>query len=129
MMTIVAKGDNNPHKPIPKEWEDGQSSWEEFGHNNNPDICGLPLLTVAEWEVGRYWERNTPVLVSGVTDGRAALARHVRVSAWNDDNHEQTLVLAHARASGVSAGLHSSRRDRYVPDRGDGQALGWMGGG
>jgi hypothetical protein len=74
IMTIVAEGDNNPYNPIPKEWEDGQSSWEEFGHDNNPDICGLPLLSVAEWENGRYWERNKPVLVSGVTDGWAALS-------------------------------------------------------
>ena len=70
---IVADGDNNPYNPIPVEWEDGQSSWEEYGHDNNPDICGLPLLTVAEWESGRYWERNKPVLVSGVTNGWAAL--------------------------------------------------------
>ena len=70
---IVADGDNNPYNPIPVEWEDGQSSWEEYGHDNNPDICGLPLLTVAEWESGRYWERNKPVLVSGLTNGWAAL--------------------------------------------------------
>ena len=55
------------------EWEDGPSSWDEFGHNNDPDVCGLPVLTVEEWEAGRYWEKGQPVLVKNVTDGWAAL--------------------------------------------------------
>lgn len=74
IMTILPADIINPYNQIPVEWEDGHSSWEEFGHDNNPEICGLPLLTVTEWESGRYWERNTPVLVSGVTNGWAALS-------------------------------------------------------
>ena len=57
-----------------QEWEDGPSSWEEFGHDNDPNVCGLPLLTVEEWEAGRHWLGDKPVLVSGVTDGWAALS-------------------------------------------------------
>lgn len=56
-----------------QEWEDGPSSWEEFGHDNDPSVCGLPVLTVKEWEEGRYWEGMKPVLVSDVTDGWPAL--------------------------------------------------------
>jgi len=56
-----------------REWEDGRASWEEFGHDNDPDVCGLPVLTVEEWEAGKHWERNRPVLVRNVTDGWAAL--------------------------------------------------------
>ncbi|KAL7427590.1 LOW QUALITY PROTEIN: hypothetical protein ACHAXH_001094 [Discostella pseudostelligera] len=48
-------------------WEDGPSSWSEFGHDNAPDICRLPLISVEEWESGRYWERDTPVMVANVT--------------------------------------------------------------
>ena len=55
------------------EWEDGPSSWEEFGHDNAPDICGVQVLTVEEWEEGRYWEGGKPVIVKNVTDGWAAL--------------------------------------------------------
>ena len=55
------------------EWEDGPTSWEEFGHDNDPAVCGLPVLTVEEWEAGKYWEGNKPVLVKNVTDGWAAL--------------------------------------------------------
>lgn len=55
------------------EWEDGPASWEEFGHDNDPDVCGLPRLTVEEWEAGRHWEGSRPVLVKDVTKGWAAL--------------------------------------------------------
>jgi hypothetical protein len=55
------------------EWEDGPSSWDEFGHDNAPDICGVQVLTVQEWEEGRYWAGNKPVIVKNVTDGWAAL--------------------------------------------------------
>ena len=55
------------------EWEDGPSSWDEFGHDNAPDICGVQVLTVQEWEEGRYWAGNKPVIVMNVTDGWAAL--------------------------------------------------------
>jgi hypothetical protein len=55
------------------EWEDGPSSWEEFGHDNDPSVCGVQLLTVEEWEAGRYWEGKKPVLVTGVTDDWPAL--------------------------------------------------------
>eukprot|EP00581_Thalassiosira_minuscula_P008321 CAMPEP_0183703902 /NCGR_PEP_ID=MMETSP0737-20130205/1453_1 /TAXON_ID=385413 /ORGANISM="Thalassiosira miniscula, Strain CCMP1093" /LENGTH=453 /DNA_ID=CAMNT_0025930705 /DNA_START=18 /DNA_END=1379 /DNA_ORIENTATION=- len=53
-------------------WEDGPSSWQEFGHDNDPNVCGLPVLTVEEWEAGKYWEGNKPVIVKNVTDGWAA---------------------------------------------------------
>ncbi|KAL7467087.1 hypothetical protein ACHAXS_007352 [Conticribra weissflogii] len=55
------------------EWEDGPASREEFDHDNAPDVCGIPVLTVEEWEAGRYWEGSKPVLVKNVTDGWAAL--------------------------------------------------------
>jgi hypothetical protein len=55
------------------EWEDGPSSWDEFGHDNAPDICGLQVITVEEWEAGRYWEGKKPVIVKNVTEGWAAL--------------------------------------------------------
>ena len=58
---------------LPAQWEDGPSSWDEFGHDNDPSVCGLRMLTVKEWEAGRYWEGREPVLVSGVTDGWPAL--------------------------------------------------------
>jgi hypothetical protein len=58
---------------LPFEWEDGPSSWEEFGHDNDPSVCGLRVLTVKEWEAGKYWEGREPVLVSGVTEGWPAL--------------------------------------------------------
>ena len=41
-------------------WEDGPASWEEFGHDNAPDVCGVPRLTVEEWEAGRYWVDTGP---------------------------------------------------------------------
>ena len=53
----------------PVEWEDGPSSWDEFGHDNDPDVCGLRVMSAKEWESGRYWEGKEPVLVTGVTDG------------------------------------------------------------
>lgn len=52
-------------------WEDGHSSWDEFGHDNSE--CGLPVLSVEEWEAGKYWEGDQPVLVKNVTKGWAAL--------------------------------------------------------
>mmetsp|Transcript_27890 Transcript_27890/g.58918 ORF Transcript_27890/g.58918 Transcript_27890/m.58918 type:complete len:194 (-) Transcript_27890:11-592(-) len=55
------------------EWEDGPSSWEEFGHDNDPEVCGVPVLTVEEWESGKYWEGSKPVIVKNVTEGWAAL--------------------------------------------------------
>ncbi len=54
---------------LPVEWEEGPSSWDEFGHDNDPDVCGLRVMTAKEWESGRYWEGKEPVLVTGVTDG------------------------------------------------------------
>lgn len=50
-----------------QNWEDGPASWSEFGHDNSPEICGLPLISVKEWESGRYWERDTPIMVANVT--------------------------------------------------------------
>lgn len=54
-------------------WEDAPASWEEFGHDNDPSVCGIPVLSVEEWEEGRYWEREEPVLVRNATDGWSAL--------------------------------------------------------
>ena len=54
-------------------WEDAPASWGEFGHDNDPGVCGIPVLSVEEWEEGRYWEREEPVLVRNVTDGWPAL--------------------------------------------------------
>ena len=54
-------------------WEDGTTSWDEFGHDNSPDMCNLPILTVEEWEAGKYWERDQPAIVRNVTKGWAAL--------------------------------------------------------
>ena len=51
-------------------WEDGHASWEEFGHNN--EHCNLQTITVQEWEDGKYWEKDDPVLVTGVTEHWAA---------------------------------------------------------
>jgi len=57
-----------------EEWSDGPASWEEFGHDNRPELCGLPRLTVEEWEAGEYWTgRAGPVIVRNVTEGWAAL--------------------------------------------------------
>ena len=56
-----------------QEWEDGPSSWEEFGHDNDPSVCSLPRITVEEWEAGRYWDGPKPVIVKNATDGWAAL--------------------------------------------------------
>ena len=53
-------------------WEDGPSSWEEFGHDNDPSVCRMPTITVDEWESGRYWRGNQPVMVANVTAGWAA---------------------------------------------------------
>ncbi|KAL7553679.1 hypothetical protein ACHAWF_016998 [Thalassiosira exigua] len=55
------------------EWEDGPSSWEEFGHDNDPAVCGVPLISVEEWERGEYWKGDVPVIVQNVTEGWAAM--------------------------------------------------------
>ena len=54
-------------------WEDAPSSYEEFDHDNDGKVCRLPIISVEEWEVGRYWEREEPVIVRNVTDGWKAL--------------------------------------------------------
>ncbi|KAL7554042.1 hypothetical protein ACHAWF_018397 [Thalassiosira exigua] len=66
-MEVIDYGNHNT------EWEDGHASWDEFGHDNDPSACGLPILTVEEWERGRYWEGDKPVLVRNVTSGWPAL--------------------------------------------------------
>ena len=43
----------------------GYASWDEFGHDNSG--CKIPTLTVEEWEEGRYWEKDLPVIVQNVT--------------------------------------------------------------
>ena len=58
---------------INKTIADGPASTEEFDHDNDPSICGLPFLTVEEWESGRYWEGDKPVIVKNVTAGWAAM--------------------------------------------------------
>ena len=63
----VAADDGNHNR----NWEDGFASWDEFGHDNS-DNCNIPKLTVEEWEMGRYWEGNVPVIVKNVTGGWAA---------------------------------------------------------
>jgi hypothetical protein len=50
-------------------WDDGPSSWDEFGHDNDPDVCRMRTITVEEWESGRYWRGNVPVMVKNVTAG------------------------------------------------------------
>ena len=60
-------------QPYYATWEDAPSSADEFDHDNDKSVCGLPLLTVEEWEQGRYWEGDQPVLVKNVTDGWPAL--------------------------------------------------------
>ena len=54
--------------------QDSPASWEEFGHDNDPNACGLPVLTIDKWEAGRYWEGSKPVLVRNVADSWAALS-------------------------------------------------------
>ena len=54
-------------------WEDAPHSSDEFDHDNNKRVCGLPILTVEEWETGRFWESEKPVMVKNVTDGWKAL--------------------------------------------------------
>lgn len=54
-------------------WEAAPASIEEFDHDNDKNVCRLPIITVEEWERGRYWEREEPVIVKNVTDGWPAL--------------------------------------------------------
>ena len=49
-------------------WDQGHSSWEEFGHENDPDVCRMMTITPDEWERGKYWRHNVPVMVSRVLD-------------------------------------------------------------
>ncbi len=70
---MIVVGDGTADDVMPMEWEDGPSSWMEFGHDNDDSVCGLRLITLDEWEGGRHWELDVPVLVSGVTDGWKAL--------------------------------------------------------
>ena len=54
-------------------WEEAPSSTEEFDHDNDKSVCRLPIISVEEWEEGRFWEGEEPVLVRNVTDGWPAL--------------------------------------------------------
>lgn len=54
-------------------WEEAPSSIHEFDHDNDKTVCRLPIITVEEWETGRYWEREVPVIVKNVTDAWPAL--------------------------------------------------------
>jgi len=77
-------------------WEDAPASTEEFDHDNDKSVCRLPIISVEEWEAGRYWERNEPVLVQNVTDGWAAMEH------WTKDE-----ILR--RYPDVRVGMGSSR--------------------
>lgn len=54
-------------------WEEAPSSVEEFDHDNRKSVCRLPVVSVEEWERGRYWEGEEPVIVQNVTGGWLAL--------------------------------------------------------
>ena len=54
-------------------WEDAPSSRDEFDHGNDKRLCGLPIVSVEQWEAGRLWEGEQPVIVKNVTDGWKAL--------------------------------------------------------
>lgn len=54
-------------------WEEAPASIHEFDHDNDKTVCRLPIITVEEWETGRYWEREVPVIVKNVTDAWPAL--------------------------------------------------------
>ena len=71
LLAIQCTNSQSPPEYI--EWEDAPASREEFDHDNDPEVCGIPFLTVEEWEAGRYWEGSKPVMVKNVTDGWAAL--------------------------------------------------------
>ena len=74
---LCRDGDHDEPSPIEtgpyRSWEEAPSSFEEFGHDNHESVCRLPIVTVEEWERGRYWEGEAPVLVKNVTDDWAAL--------------------------------------------------------
>lgn len=74
ILGVFLNGDKSPAiSSYYETWDDAPASWEEFGHDNDPSVCRVPILTVEEWEQGRYWEREEPVLVKNVTDGWPAL--------------------------------------------------------
>eukprot|EP01082_Thalassiosira_pseudonana_P011562 g10219.t1 g10219 contig4:1458046-1459257(-) len=54
-------------------WDEAPKSIEEFDHGNDRSVCRLPFISVEEWEEGRYWERDVPVIVRNVTDHWKAL--------------------------------------------------------
>mmetsp|Transcript_12117 Transcript_12117/g.29588 ORF Transcript_12117/g.29588 Transcript_12117/m.29588 type:complete len:337 (-) Transcript_12117:159-1169(-) len=54
-------------------WEAAPASVEEFDHDNDKSVCRLPIISVEEWERGRYWEREEPAIVQNVTDGWPAM--------------------------------------------------------
>lgn len=59
--------ENSPYAKY-KNWEDAPASWEEYGHDNDESVCGVPRLTVEQWEKGKYWQKNKPVIVMNVTE-------------------------------------------------------------
>ncbi len=54
-------------------WDDGPASWEEFGHDNDPNVCGIRYMSMEEWEEEKGWEGDRPVIVRNATEGWAAL--------------------------------------------------------
>lgn len=59
--------DEDPYTKY-KHWEDAPASWEEYGHDNDESVCGVQRLTVEQWEKGKYWQKNKPVIVMNVTE-------------------------------------------------------------
>ncbi len=59
--------ENSPYVKY-KDWEDAPASWEEYGHDNDESVCGVPRLTIEQWEKGKYWQKNKPVIVMNVTE-------------------------------------------------------------
>jgi len=59
--------ENSPYSKY-KHWEDAPASWEEYGHDNDESVCGVPRLTVEQWEKGKWWQKNKPVIVMNVTE-------------------------------------------------------------
>jgi len=116
-------------------WEDAPASIEEFDHDNNEDICRLPIISLKKWEAGKFWLYNQPFIVTNVTDDWPALRR------WTKDEflrHYPDVVvgMGTSRELGQTgpddAGdalskttindyvfnwMHNMKRDNYVFDR------------
>ena len=47
----------------PFTWADAPTSAEEFDHGNPPGMCDVQRLSTTEWEDGRHWLGDFPVIV------------------------------------------------------------------